>query len=181
MELKELPYEVIQILNQFHAPERLKRHLEIVHHIANDLITFLEQQFPGLSYSKSLVLFGAATHDIGKAEVASELYKPGKTHERIGEHILINLGYSKEESRFARTHGNWEVENLKIEDILVCLCDKIWKGKRVPELETKIRDYIIHQLELPYWDVYFELDAFIEEVIVKSDSYLFYQDDASGV
>lgn len=175
MELKELPNEILEILHQNQTPERLKRHLQIVYSTAYELVVVLEKQLPNVKFNKSYVLFGAATHDIGKINVPSELFESGKTHEKIGEEFLLDLGFSTQKSRFARTHGHWEAENLNIEDLLVCLSDKVWKGKRVEGLESRVRDYLIKESQLSYWDVYFELDALLEEIASKADKHLMYQ------
>ncbi len=175
MEPKELPQDILILLQQFETPIRLRRHLQLVYAVAHTLVHVLETKFPKLTFNKSFVLFGAATHDIGKVHIHSELFERGKTHEEIGEKLLLQLGYEMEKARFARTHGNWEAENLKFEDLLVCLADKIWKGKRIPELESKIRAHIINTLQLPYWDVYFELDTCIEHIVLDADKRLIYQ------
>ena len=175
MELQDLPQDIMNLLEKHQAPTRLIKHLMIVHNVGDKLIRFLEKEFPRFQYNKTLVLFGAASHDIGKCIVKNELYNPGKLHENIGEQLLLSKGYSPEKARFARTHGDWKNPVNTIEDLLVCLSDKIWKGKRIPELEGQIRNEIIYQLKLDYWDVYFELDAFIEEICLQSSAYLVYQ------
>lgn len=175
MVLQDLPQDIIRLLNEYQAPNRLHKHLSIVHHVGYKLIQFLEAEFPTFQFNKSLVLFGTATHDIGKCIVKEELYSVGKLHEAKGEQLLLNHGYTPEKARFAKTHGDWSNSENTIEDLLVCLSDKIWKGKRIPELEEQIRKEIITQLKLDYWDVYFELDAFIDEISLKSSTYLEYQ------
>lgn len=175
MKIIDLPIKVTKLLEELDSPERLNRHLQIVHSIANKLLSLLKQEWPKITFNTELILFGAATHDIGKIEVRNELFEIGKKHELIGEKILINLGFSKEKSRFAFTHGNWKEDNLKLEDLLVSLSDKIWKGKRVHELEEKIGHVIANKLEIDYWIVYEKLDKILEQVSSGADERIVWQ------
>ncbi|WP_431962932.1 hypothetical protein [Actinacidiphila sp. bgisy160] len=79
--------------------------------------------------------FGAATHDIGKALHVAELSAPGSAHERAGRAQLLAQGVTPRLARFAATHGSWTDAAVTMEDLLVSVADKVWKGKRVTELE----------------------------------------------
>mgnify|MGYP002637651384 FL=1 len=112
-----------------------------------------------------------------KTEIRTELYESGKKHEIVGKQILIKNGFSEEESRFAFTHGNWQEENLTLEDLLVSLADKIWKGKRVQELEEKVGLLISENIKLDYWIIYEKLDKIIEQISGGSDKRLLWQNE----
>ena len=138
LELPDLPEELTELLEILNSPVRLKRHLRIVHATASEVLTQLLAEWPGLKLNQELILFGAATHDIGKTEITDELYESGIRHELTGMRILLNHGFTDEQSRFTLTHGNWQDEGLTIEDLLVTLSDKIWKGNRVDDLEKLV-------------------------------------------
>ena len=52
------------------------------------------------------MLFGAATHDIGKTPHPAELSGPGSAHEEAGRELLLSLGGSPRLARFAATHAS---------------------------------------------------------------------------
>ena len=139
MELLDLSKEVAELLEILNSPERLKRHLSIVHTTAFDILTRLKVEWPNLKMNQELILLGAATHDIGKTEITDELFEGGKRHELTGMTILLNHGFTDEQSRFALTHGNWQDESLNIEDLLVALSDKIWNYLTY---QKRLRNYL---------------------------------------
>lgn len=175
MEIINLPSNIAGILENLNAPNRLRKHLQIVYSTANDLCDQLKQTWPALTFNEDLVLFGAATHDIGKTKITSELFESGKEHEEAGKRILESLGFSEQEARFAFTHGNWKVNDLTLEDLLVSLADKIWKGKRVIELEEKVGNEIANNLKMNYWDIYESLDHILSEMALDADKRLDWQ------
>jgi hypothetical protein len=156
-------------LNNLDVPDRLTKHLNIVHATAYSLLRVITESFPNLVIDKRLVLFGAASHDIGKIIHPEELHEPGKMHELAGMDLLKKNGFSNEESRFAFTHGNWKEEGLTIEDLLVSLADKLWKGKRIEALEEKIRIKIDAATSMDYWNINLKLDAICEQIARDAD------------
>lgn len=175
MEIAELSTEIKKILENYNSPERLSRHLRIVSHTTSRLLAELSKEWSQLKFDKGLVQFGAMTHDIGKVILQEEIYAPGKEHEQAGKDLLIQHGYSEEQSRFAYTHGNWKNETVRFEDLLVALADKIWKGKRVAELEEKVCALISNQLELDYWEVYQTLEPILDEIGLAAQERLNWQ------
>jgi len=175
LKLIELSKEVKSILEQFDAPQRLIKHLTIVNSTACYIIEELKNEWPNLVLNKKEILFGASTHDIGKAIITEELYKKGKKHESEGFKILKELGYKNKESRFTITHGNWENSDLETEDLIVCLSDKIWKGKRVNELEERITNKISELTKTDYWDVSMKLELILEKIAIGSDDRIAWQ------
>jgi putative nucleotidyltransferase with HDIG domain len=168
-----LPQDVEELLVKLNAPKRLKMHLLIVHDVAAILADAFQQAWITLPLDKDLVRFGAATHDIGKVLHQNELFGHGSRHEEDGPNLLMNYGYTPEQSRFARTHGSWSTESdLTLEDLLVALADTCWKGQRESDLETKIAAMISHQLRLESWEVFMELDDVMNKIASKAEERL---------
>lgn len=82
--IRELPADAAQILVTLGAPPRLAAHLRAVHDVAHQLTAWLGAHYPELRFDRDAVLFGAATHDIGKAIHTAELSGPGFEHEAAG-------------------------------------------------------------------------------------------------
>ncbi|WP_244901692.1 hypothetical protein, partial [Streptomyces europaeiscabiei] len=106
--LRPLPERAVALLRSLDAPPRLVAHLRLVHDVAYGLVDRAERRYPEPPFDRAAVLFGAATHDIGKTAHSEELSGPGSAHEEAGR---------------------------RTEDLLVALADKVWKNKRVRELE----------------------------------------------
>jgi putative nucleotidyltransferase with HDIG domain len=173
---RPLPQETVTLLRQVAAPPRLVAHLILVHDVAATLIDRLLAAFPEISLRREEVLFGASIHDIGKATNRSELIRSGAEHERRGLELLRSMGVSAERARFAYTHGNWDTEpNVKLEDLVVALADKCWKGKRVDELESKIAALLSVASTKPEWQCFAELDKIIQELTNDADERLTWQ------
>ncbi len=175
MEIIDLPNRIVELLEELNSSERLKRHLQIVYSTATELIKQIKQEWETIDFNENLILLGASTHDIGKSEITRELYERGKEHELKGKYILQKHGFKKEEARFAFTHGNWQEEGLTIEDLIVSLSDKIWKGKRIEELEEKVAKVISDNLKIDYWEVYVKLDEILANLSSKSDELILWQ------
>ncbi|MCI3271748.1 HD domain-containing protein [Streptomyces cylindrosporus] len=106
--------------------------------MAYQLLDWMTREHPSLQLDHDAVLFGAATHDIGKAVHVTELSGPGSAHEPAGRDLLLARGIAPELARFAATHAEWTRPDNGLEDLLVSVADKIWKGKRVQELEDLV-------------------------------------------
>lgn len=173
---KPLPDQALEICKSVHAPPRLIAHLVLVHDVACTLIGELERRFPEVNVRAGDVLFGAATHDIGKAICSEELVGPGESHTKKGFDVLKTFEIPEQRARFAVTHRNWREESdVRIEDLLVALADKCWKGKRVPELEAKLVDEIVRVTGKDRWDVFLALDDIIERIAADADERLAWQ------
>ncbi len=175
MEIIDLPNRITDLLDELNSPERLRKHLQIVHATAYDLISQFKEKWPFISINEELVLFGAGTHDIGKAEIKSELFEGGKKHELRGKQLLIEHGFTQNEAKFAFTHGNWQDKNIMLEDLLVTLADKVWKGKRVDALEEKVGQMLAEKLTTDYWEIYTGLDQILEKLANGADERLAWQ------
>ena len=123
--LRPLPDRVAQLLRDLDAPPRLAAHLRAVHDVAYQLVDWIAQRYPALQFDRDAVLFGAATHDIGKIAHIAELSGPGSAHEEAGRELLLAQGISPELARFAGTHAAWTGPDIGIEDLMVSVADKI--------------------------------------------------------
>jgi hypothetical protein len=149
--MRRLPADVETLLAEMDAPPRLGAHLRAVHDVAWRLTEALSDV---LAFDRDAVLWGAATHDVGKVILPAELSGPGVAHERAGYDLLLACGYDEARARFARDHGDWSDPDLPTECLLVTLADKVWKGKRVADLE----DRVVARIGGRAWQVYMALD-----------------------
>jgi len=78
-------------------------HLVLVHDVASRLAEKLSASFLNAKFDRSAVLFGAATHDLGKALDVDELVQSGKEHERHGFELLAGMGIDEGRARFVHT------------------------------------------------------------------------------
>ena len=175
-EYRPLPGEALRVCAALQAPPRLIAHLTLVHDTAVRLVAKFQQAFPEVELDTASILFGAATHDIGKSTYTEELIGPGKSHEAKGVDLLRKAGASEEMSRFAFTHGNWDRDaELQLEDLLVALADNCWKGKRVPELETLIVNCLVSATGKAEWEAFAILDDILVNLSEDADKRLAWQ------
>ena len=171
-----LPPEAVVLLDSVSPPPRLVAHLVLVHDVASRLTDRVAQSFPAVAFDREAVLFGAATHDIGKAVETAELAQPGKEHEQRGVMMLQEMGIPEKRARFAITHGNWDnAPDIHFEDLLVALADNCWKGKRVDSLETKTVEFLSSASGLAAWTCYAELDEILGSLAEGADARLAWQ------
>lgn len=172
---RDLPSHARELCQRLAAPARLIAHLTLVHDVAHELLDALQKKYPRLNIGRDAILFGAATHDLGKTRHTNELSEPGTQHEQIGEAILRELGVAPSLARFARTHGNWRDPSNNLEDLLVSLADAVWKGKRDTELEALVSEKIGASVSEPQWDVWSRLDNILDRLAARSDDRLEWQ------
>ena len=173
--LAPLPVPVAALLRELGAAPRLVAHLRAVHDVALRLADWAELRRPALEFDRRAVLFGAATHDIGKTLHPAELSGPGSAHERAGRDLLLAHGFSAAHARFAATHASWGAEGVGIDDLLVSLADKVWKNKRVPELEDLVVDHLVRAGGRPRWEEFMDLDEVLAGIGEGADARLAYQ------
>jgi HD domain len=173
--LPRLPDDVAELLLSLDAPPRLAAHLRLVHDVANQLTDLVIAQYPGLNVDRTAVLFGAATHDVGKSIHIDELSSPGSAHEQVGYDLLISHGFPPDTARFARTHATWGAADVTREDLLVSVADKIWKGKRVIELEQLLLDRLTEPTDPARWQAFTSLDDALERLSADADRRLAFQ------
>ncbi|MFF1495941.1 HD domain-containing protein [Streptomyces sp. NPDC058304] len=173
--LRTLPPGVAALLRELAAPPRLAAHLRLVHEVAGQLADWLAAYCPGLPFAREAVLFGAATHDVGKAVHTAELSGPGSGHEAAGRELLLAHGFTEEQARFAATHAGWAAPGISVEELLVSTADKVWKGKRVPELENLLVRRIAEAAATEPWAVFLDLDELLGRIADGGDRRLAFQ------
>lgn len=176
LRLRPLPERVVAMLRDLNAPPRLVAHLRLVFDVASQLVDAIEERAPALTFAREEVLFGAATHDIGKARFPHELVSAGSEHEAYGPGLLADFGVPARLARFTRTHAAWKSgEELCLEDLLVALADTCWKGKRSDLLESRIAKAIAEQIGVPEWEAMLLLDDVVERLAADADERLAWQ------
>ncbi|MFF7443948.1 HD domain-containing protein [Streptomyces sp. NPDC008122] len=173
--LHPLPRAAADLLRTLDAPPRLAAHLRAVHDVARQLVGWVEERCPDLAVDRGAVLFGAATHDIGKVVHPAELSGPGSLHEEAGRELLAAHGFAPELARFAATHATWTDPGATVEDLLVGTADKIWKNKRVPALEDLVVARLTEATGRPRWEEFLALDELLERLGAGADRRLAYQ------
>jgi hypothetical protein len=174
LELPPLPPAAQDLCQQLNAPPRLVVHLQLVHEAAEKLIDGLKKAFPGITLDEPAILFGAATHDLGKTMHPEELEASGEKHQEKGPALLISKGVEPRLARFAVTHGRWD-DTMSVEDFVVALADEVWKGSRFPDLEALLVKRIAGQTGVPEWQVFSRLDEILGEIAEGADGRLAYQ------
>jgi HD superfamily phosphohydrolase YqeK len=162
--LRPLPDRVAQLLRDLGAPPRLAAHLRAVHDVACQLVDWVAPRYPALRLDRDAVLFGAATHDIGKIAHIAELSGPGSAHEQAGRELLLAQGFSPELARFAGTHAAWTRPDIETEDLLVSVADKIWKNRRVPELEDLVVKRLAEASGRTTWEEFLAFDDLLASI-----------------
>ena len=135
--MRALPAEADRLCGDLRAPRRLVLHLQLVHHVARELVASMDGQVPGAIIDPEVVGLGAATHDLGKVIHPEELANPGSLHEEAGRILLEKHGVPPHLARFAPTHGQWH-GNSPLEDLLVALADHTAVGKHSDGLERLV-------------------------------------------
>ncbi|WP_034518050.1 HD domain-containing protein [Actinomadura rifamycini] len=173
--LRPLPDEVAGLLRSLECPPRLAAHLRLVHDVAARLADWVAERHPDVRFDRRAVLVGAATHDIGKTLHVAELSGPGSSHEAAGRDLLLRHGFDAGLARFAATHASWTDPGVTLEDLLVSVADKVWKGKRVPELEDLLVGRLARAAGREPWEEFAALDDFLTAVADAADERLAYQ------
>lgn len=177
--MRPLPVAAEELLGRVQAPPRLVAHLRLVHDVAWQVTGRLAADHPELVFDREAVLFGAATHDIGKVRHPAELSRPGRLHEPAGRELLLELGVPQRLARFAGSHGSWTADGVAVEDLLVSVADKVWKGHRVTGLEQLVVDRLAAACGLEPWAAFLALDDLLEAVAATADARLAYQNGFS--
>lgn len=175
LRLQALPESAARILDELRAPPRLVAHLTLVHDVAHQLTLALRKRWPRLTIDAEAVALGAALHDIGKAVVRAELSRPGNEHEALGEQLLLSRGVPASIARFARTHALADREGLSLEDLVVTLADKVWKGTRDEPLEQEVCRRLASACGQAPWEVFLVLDEVLERLARDADERLDWQ------
>lgn len=157
------PRAALDLLGVLGASPWLVRHHELVLEAAVLICDQLARSWP-LPFDRAAVLAGAALHDAGKIVHAEEMSAPGSEHEAAGRELLLGRGVPAGLARFCVTHAAWGAPDCTIEDRLVALADKLWKGKRAGELEQRLVEDIGATIGEEAWAVFDRFDALCESV-----------------
>jgi putative nucleotidyltransferase with HDIG domain len=142
------------------APPRLVTHGRLVLETAEALLEALD----GLDVDRDLVRAGAVLHDCGKTTHPEELSAAGHRHEEAGQALLLESGVDASVARCCVSHSRWGTLPCSLEELLVALADKLWKGVRVPELEAMVIDEVALRRRQDRWACFIELDSCFERI-----------------
>ena len=160
----------MRLLNRLGAPARLIQHLELVGEAGEQVISKLEEL--GVQFDKSFVQVGIAIHDAGKILHPKELSEGGNLHEASGEKLLLEQGVEEKVARCCRSHSKYNCMSVSFEELLIALSDKLWKGRREPELELQVIDAVAEKLKTDRWSVFDTLDSCFESIASTGDTRL---------
>lgn len=161
--------DALALLARLGAPPHLLRHHALVAEAAAQLTAGLSAY--ASCFDADEVLIGTALHDVGKIRHPAEMRGPGGLHEEAGRALLEAHGYPRV-ARFCVSHGQWDRDALPLEDLLVALADKLWKGKRVARLEQRVVDSLGMSTGEPAWRAFSNLDPVFESVADLADQRL---------
>jgi len=173
--LRPLPSQIERLLRDVVAPPRLVAHLTLVYDVASTVLERLTETWPTLSIDRAAVIFGAATHDIGKAVNRGELGGPGEQHGDSGYDLLVAQDIPALYARFTRTHARWDDPAATLEDLLVAWADSLWRGGRPEDLEMRIARTIEQVVGQELWRVFIVLDDLATDIGEDADARLFWQ------
>lgn len=154
--------EALLLLNKLGATPRLVHHGQTVAEAAGAVTARLQSL--GVSCDVRLIELGAILHDAGKIQHPQELSQPGVLHEEAGEALLLLHGVQPEVARFCVSHAQWNLPGISLEERIVALADKLWKGKRESDLELNVIDEIAARLGGSRWDVFEAIDNTFENI-----------------
>lgn len=150
------------LLAQLGAPPRLLRHVALVGE-AGELVLEKIRQWR-VPVNADFVRIGIVLHDAGKVLYPAELEAPGSAHEPAGEALLLQHGVSPELARVCVSHARWSSQQSSLEELLVALADKLWKGVRNQRLEELVVDAIGAATQRDRWELFVDLDTQFEEI-----------------
>jgi hypothetical protein len=72
-------------------------------------------------------------------------------------------------------HGNWQRDGATLDELLVTLADKVWKGRREPGLEEQVAQVIADARGEPVWAVFMRLDDELTRIADGAEARLAFQ------
>jgi hypothetical protein len=168
--------DALILLKDAGAPSRLLRHAEVVAEVAAEVADAVAAL--GVGLDRGEVVVGAALHDAGKIVCPGELTGPGREHEAEGEALLLERGVSPRLARFCRTHGLPPGEMPVLEDLVVAVADKLWRGVRNEAAELALVDAVARRIGTDRWDVFTPLDDRFERIAAGGEARLARQREA---
>ena len=154
--------EILERQRSADFPARLVEHHRIVSEVAGSLAETLSSI--GLEIDAERAELMASIHDVGKSVATDELSGAGSTHEEIGVGVAEDFGLPPSVSKICRSHSSKTTNGMDIEEIVVRLADKLWKGKRDSEFEQQAVSFFAEHLGKDDWEVFMEVDKLFEAV-----------------
>ena len=167
LETRQDAFDLLQALG---APEHLQLHVALVGEAADSILEKLDDL--GIAVDSDFVRIGVTLHDVGKIIHTHEMTGPGSEHEPDGEILLLEQGVSPEFARCCMSHARWHEMECTLEELLIALSDKLWKGKRVEALELLVIDRIAEKQSMDRWEIYEPLDSLFESIAADGNSRL---------
>lgn len=161
--------DALSWLRSVGAPPRLVQHHTLVAEAAAEIIEGLGHYRD--AFDSAPVLLGAALHDAGKTLYPEEMSGPGHAHEQAGYDLLRSHGLHTL-ARFCVSHADWDHDEHPLEDLLVALADKLWKGKRVAALEQRVLGCLGGARGETPWQTFVAVDPLFERVAARGDERL---------
>jgi len=161
--------QAFELLRRLGAPARLVVHVELVAEAGEAIIFELESL--GAPIDKDFILSGIVLHDVGKTVHFSELTQEGELHGETGRDLLLREGVEPQLAEVCVSHAAWR-EAKTFEELVIACADKLWKGKRVSDLEELLVRRVCEEIQLGYWEVFTCLDGCFEEIAGGSDERL---------
>lgn len=162
--------DALDLLRRLGAPKQLIVHLNLVGEAGRDLAAALDDM--NVQFDRRFVETGIAFHDAGKIRYPDELIQGGNQHEAAGEALLLEQGVDPKLARCCRSHAQYDALGVSFEELVIALADKLWKGKREPELELRVIDGVAERLSLDRWGVFEQLDNRFESIAAQGDERL---------
>ena len=162
--------EVYTFLRGLGANEQLLNHLLLVAEAAEMIIEKIKRV--GAQFDEDFVRLGVALHDSGKILFSVELNHKGNRHESGGQEFLLSQGVSPRLARCCLSHAQWETMECSIEEMLIALSDKLWKGKREEELEKRVINELAKIVGKNPWDLMIDLDSEFESIASQASERL---------
>ena len=162
--------EAYDFLKQLDAPPRLIRHVYLVGEAADLLIHKFHQI--NLAFDENFVRLGVIFHDVGKIIYPQELVAQGNHHETEGEKLLISKGVNPLLARCCVSHARWKTMECSLEELIIALADKLWKGKRELDLEKLVIERISNSINQDFWSLFMELDSYFESIASQGEERL---------
>lgn len=161
--------QALELLRRLGAPPRLLFHVELVAEAGETIIS--ELQSLGIRLDEDFILSGIVLHDVGKTVHLSELSQGGELHGETGRSLLLQEGVDPRLAEVCVSHSAWN-EAKTVEELVIAVADKLWKGKRVADLEDLMITRVKDALQLEYWEVFTRLDTCFEEIAGGGDERL---------
>jgi hypothetical protein len=157
--------EARALLANLGAPERLLQHTVLVGEAADALLRQLGSL--RIPIDATFVTLGVVFHDAGKILYPRELAEPGSEHEPAGETLLVERGVDPSLARCCVSHARWAEMEVSLEELIVALADKLWKGKREASLEKVVVERAGERAKRDFGDLFIAMDKCFEEIAAE--------------